>query len=142
MPCHHIHSRATRAVTTVRIVDAKSSTVKSWIEECDKLGAIFVHLQFSVAYQVSTEEHRVKGSCVVRHDLPFKDRASSVNVFEVEQFAFRAPGFSNDSLFSSPRLTTHSLLLAKSYLWECRRKKLLAVYFLLKPNLSTKLKDT
>jgi len=49
VPYHSVHSRATRAVTTVRIVDAKSSTVKSLVEECDRLGAIFVHLQFSVA---------------------------------------------------------------------------------------------
>ena len=66
-----------------------SSTTDAFNEECDRLRAIFVRLQYPVSYVNSAissfvrdissdvKDQRVKYSCVIRVILPFKDQTAN-----------------------------------------------------------------
>ena len=75
--------------TMIRRAHTLSSTTDAFNEECDRLRAIFVRLQYPVAYinsaissfvrDISSDvkDQRVKDSSVVRVSLPFKDQTSA-----------------------------------------------------------------
>ena len=93
-----------------------SSTTDAFNEECDRLRAIFVRLQYPVAYinsaissfvrEISSDvkDQRVKDSSVVRVSLPFKDQTSANAVKRQMRDLSQKIGLTVQPIFVSKKL--------------------------------------